>query len=213
MASNDFVARVADAAEPPPAGVSALSWHGTVESCYGPPWSHADRLAHLEFSARVGFNTYVHAPKDDPYQRERWREPYPAAELAQLGELADTARALGIRFVVTISPGLSMQFAGNADHEALIGKADLLWGAGVSSFGLLFDDVPPELSTPADVVRFGPGRGGLGRPTARPAGCSPRTFSTDMASRTRCSSVPPTTPAPLDRPTATSWRRRHRPTS
>lgn len=164
MASKDFVVvQASHAAEPPPAGASALSWHGTVESCYGPPWSHADRLAHLEFSGQVGFNTYVHAPKDDPYQRARWREPYPAAELAQLGELADTARALGIRFVVTISPGLSMQFTGNADHEALIGKADQLLAAGVSSFGLLFDDVPPELSTPADVVRFGQGRGGLGR--------------------------------------------------
>src|SRR3982751_6157123 len=43
----------------------ALPMRGTVEGFYGPPWTHADRLAHLEFSARVGLNIYVYAPKDD----------------------------------------------------------------------------------------------------------------------------------------------------
>jgi hypothetical protein len=65
---------------------------GTVEGFYEPPWSHAAHLAHLEFSAEVGLNTYVYAPKDDPHHRARWREPYPAAELARLSDLAAAAR-------------------------------------------------------------------------------------------------------------------------
>jgi hypothetical protein len=30
---------------------------GTAEGFYGPPWSHDERLAHLEFSARAGLDT------------------------------------------------------------------------------------------------------------------------------------------------------------
>ncbi|GIF17042.1 protein O-GlcNAcase [Actinoplanes teichomyceticus] len=140
---------------------AALAIRGTVEGFYGPPWSPAQRLAHLEFSARVGLDTYVYAPKGDAHHRLRWREPYPAAELAQLRELATAARRLGVRFVYAISPGLDMGFAGEADHRALAGKAGQLAGAGVEQFALFFDDVPAELTRPEDVARW-PGAGGAG---------------------------------------------------
>ncbi len=68
-----------------PAGL--LSVRGTVEGFYGPPWTHEQRLAHLEFSARVGLNAYVYAPKHDPLHRQLWREPYGAGQLRQFAEL------------------------------------------------------------------------------------------------------------------------------
>lgn len=139
----------------------ALSMRGTVEGFYGPAWSHAERLAHLEFSAQVGLNAYLYAPKHDPYHRARWRDPYPARELAQLAELAATARALGIRFTYAISPGLSMRYADHADDRALAAKAGQLYDAGIGSFALLFDDVPTELIRPEELVRW-PGAGGSG---------------------------------------------------
>ncbi len=146
----------------PTAGDGGLSWRGTVEGFYGPPWSHPTRLDHLSFAAGVGLNTYVYAPKDDPYHRERWREPYPAEELAPLAELAARARGLGLRFTYALSPGLSMRFAEDTEHEALAAKAGQLCDAGVTSFGLFFDDVPPELSSSRDAARFGTGEGGTG---------------------------------------------------
>ncbi len=142
--------------------MSVLPWRGLVEGFYGPPWSHRARLDYLTFSADIGLNVYVYAPKDDPYHRDRWREPYPAEELARLAELAATAQELGIRFVFTISPALSMRFTDDAEHAALLAKAAQLFDVGVRSFGLLFDDVPQELPDPADVARFGTGRGGTG---------------------------------------------------
>lgn len=142
--------------------MAALPWRGLVEGFYGPPWSHRARLDYLAFAADIGLNVYVYAPKDDPYHRDRWREPYPAEELTRLAELATTARELGIRFVFTISPALSMRFTDDAEHAALLAKAAQLFDVGVRSFGLLFDDVPQELSDPADVARFGAGRGGAG---------------------------------------------------
>ncbi|MFV2113775.1 beta-N-acetylglucosaminidase domain-containing protein [Micromonospora sp. LOL_025] len=145
------------AGQPPP----VLSTRGTVEGFYGPPWPHAERMSHLEFSARVGLNAYVYAPKNDPYHRARWRHRYPAPDLARLAELAETARTLGIRFTYAISPGLSMRFAEEVDYQALAAKAAQLHDAGVDSFALFFDDVPAELTRPEEVDRW-PGAGAAG---------------------------------------------------
>jgi hyaluronoglucosaminidase len=46
-----------------------------IEGFYGPPRSQEERLDLLRFAAAAGFNTWVHAPKDDPYHRRLWREP------------------------------------------------------------------------------------------------------------------------------------------
>ncbi len=43
---------------------------GSIEGFYGPPWSHEDRLSQLEFYGDNKLNTYIYAPKDDPYHRE-----------------------------------------------------------------------------------------------------------------------------------------------
>ena len=72
---------------------------GVVEGFYGPPWSHQDRIDILRFMGRVGLTHYYYAPKDDPYHRDRWREPYPATERTQLRELANVARESGVTFV------------------------------------------------------------------------------------------------------------------
>lgn len=138
----------------PAAGAGSLPVRGTVEGFYGPPWSPAERLAHLRFSARVGLSTYVFAPKDDPRHRAEWRDLHPAHELDELAALVAAAHGLGIRFVYAISPGLSMRFTGDADHRALVAKARQLAGVGVVSFALFFDDVPTTLAHPEDRERW-----------------------------------------------------------
>lgn len=128
---------------------------GVLEGFYGPPWSHADRLDLLEFCGREGFNTWVHAPKDDPYHRERWRDPYPAAELERFAELQAAAERHGIDFVYAIAPGLSICYSQEAELDALVGKCEQLRGAGVRSFHLLFDDVEQELNCAEDEAVYG----------------------------------------------------------
>lgn len=140
----------------------ALPWRGVIEGFYGRPWSHQDRMEHLRFSGRVRLNSFVYAPKNDPYHRDRWREPYPPAELARIGELAAEAAAQHVHFCYALSPALSMRFTDDAEHEALAAKAEQLWQAGIRSFALLFDDVPTELTDPADVAVFGADAGGSG---------------------------------------------------
>jgi hypothetical protein len=128
---------------------------GVIEGFYGRPWSHRDRLDLLRFMGRMGLNTYVYAPKDDPYHRERWREPYPPAEAARLRELVDTARAAGVSLWYALSPGGSMTYADSGNYVALLGKLAAVRAFGVTTFGLFLDDVPATLTHQLDQRRYG----------------------------------------------------------
>ena len=66
---------------------------GIVEGFFGPLWSMAHRKAMFKFGAARGMNTYLYAPKDDPYHRERWTEPYPHDQWQALLQLIREAQA------------------------------------------------------------------------------------------------------------------------
>ena len=127
---------------------------GVVEGFYGPPWTHADRLELLRFEGQHGMNIYIYGPKDDPYHRKLWREPYPSEQLKRLAELADTAKENFVDFSFAISPGLSMVYSSDADFETLARKLESVARLGVSNFALFLDDVPPELAHTEDRTRF-----------------------------------------------------------
>jgi hyaluronoglucosaminidase len=114
---------------------------GVIEGFYGPPWTHEQRLDLIDFCGREGLNTWVHAPKDDPYHRKQWRDAYPDEELARLGELVEACGRAGLRFAYAIAPGLSIDFASEADFEALLAKVEQVRSIGVGSFQLLWDDI------------------------------------------------------------------------
>ena len=127
---------------------------GIVEGFYGVPWSHQDRLDILRFVGQHRMNVYYYAPKDDPYHRKLWREPYPPNEVKRLGELVDTARANFVDFCFAISPGLSMVYSNDLDFSTLTKKLDSVQKLGVSCFALFLDDVPQDLENPEDKARF-----------------------------------------------------------
>ncbi|MEW9549134.1 beta-N-acetylglucosaminidase domain-containing protein [Nonomuraea sp. NPDC050783] len=156
-----------------------LPLRGTIEGFYGTPWSHAARLDHLRFSARHKLNAYVYAPKDDPFHRERWREPYPPEELARLAELVAEAGRQHVRLVFALSPGLSMVCSDPAERAALRAKAEQVWEIGVREFALLFDDIPPELRHEADRAAYGTEEGASA--SAHAAVC--RDFATEFLAR------------------------------
>jgi beta-N-acetylglucosaminidase len=132
----------------------AFSARGVVEGFYGAPWSHQDRLDILRFEGDHGMNVYYYAPKDDPYHRERWRDPYPPDRSAQLGELVRAARANFVDFCFAVSPGLSMTYSSDADFDTLASKLTSVGRLGTSCYALFLDDVPEELQQPADQSRF-----------------------------------------------------------
>jgi hypothetical protein len=128
---------------------------GVIEGFYGSPWSHQDRLDVLRFMGRVGLTHYYYAPKDDPYHRERWREPYPVEQTERLAELVATARASGVTFVYAISPGGSMVHSDSSEYRELRTKLAAIGTLGVADFALFLDDVPPTLQHARDRQAFG----------------------------------------------------------
>jgi hypothetical protein len=127
---------------------------GIVEGFYGVPWTHQDRVDILRFEGQHGMNVYYYAPKDDPYHRKLWRDPYPADEFERLRELVEAAHANFVDFYFAISPGLSMAYSSEEDFGVLAHKLDSVGKLGVSCYALFLDDVPQELQDPADKARF-----------------------------------------------------------
>lgn len=135
----------------------ALSVRGVVEGFYGPAWTYREALDVLDFSARVKFNEYLYAPKNDPFHRDRWREPYPDERAAELGNLAAAARQRHIRFTYALAPGLSICYSAPADLDAIAAKFRQLHDLGVRSFSLPLDDIDyNRWNCAEDEARYGP---------------------------------------------------------
>ena len=139
----------------------AMALRGSIEGFYGPPWTEAERLDQMDFLGDTKANTYVYAPKDDPYHREKWREPYPADKLAELGKLVDRGDRQPRRFTFAVSPGGSICYSDPADVKALTVKLQALYDLGVRSFSVPLDDISyTKWNCDADQTKFGePGRG------------------------------------------------------
>lgn len=144
-----------------------MRYRGVIEGFYGTPWSHADRLRVLDYLGTHDLNTYQYAPKDDPYHRERWREPYPIGKLFELEELVRRAIANDVDFTFALSPGLSIRYTNDADYDALIAKFEALYEIGVRTFTIPFDDIDyGTWHSAADAETYGDGPGASGRAQA-----------------------------------------------
>jgi len=127
---------------------------GVVEGFYGTPWTHEARLDMVKFMGEAGMNAYVYAPKDDPFHRSRWRDPYDGAALEQFSELVVVATEAGVDLYYAISPGLSIQYSSEEDYKALYDKLLAMKLLGVMHVALFLDDVPEYLQHPNDKEQF-----------------------------------------------------------
>ena len=140
-----------------------MTLRGTIEGFYGTPWSHEQRLRQMDFYGDMKMNIYAYAPKDDPYHRERWDQPYPQMELDRLSELVARADANHVDFTFAISPGLSICYSSDADIDALIAKFQAVYDIGVRQFNVALDDINyTDWHCPEDPARFGTGAAGAG---------------------------------------------------
>jgi hyaluronoglucosaminidase len=134
----------------------AMPIRGVIEGFYGPPWSTADRISQFVFDGELKMNTYVYSPKDDPYLRAQWRQPYPPAQLAVIKKLVDAAAANHVTFTYALSPGLSICYSSASDLNTLIAKLQSIWDIGVRAFAIPFDDINyGQWNCSADQAAFG----------------------------------------------------------
>lgn len=116
---------------------------GVIEGFYGIPYTFEERRSMIGFLSDIGMNTYVYAPKDDPYHNIKWREPYPEDKLDQLEKLANFAQSKQVRFIWAIHPGQNIIDFDNyeSEIEKLFKKYESLYNKGIRSFALCMDDI------------------------------------------------------------------------
>jgi len=126
-------------AEPSARGAAPWPIRSVIEGFYGKPWSWDARAEVMRWCHERAMTHYLYAPKDDPFHRERWREPYDADTLAGFERLvAEDTLEVGFG----ISPGLSIDYASPDDRAVLAAKVDQLVDLGVGLVALLLDDIP-----------------------------------------------------------------------
>ena len=169
---------IAAAAAPPAEAASPFARRGIVEGAYGPTWDHAARVRVLRWMPAHGFNAYVHAPKNDLYQRTSWRDPYPADQQAEFTAEIALARRRGIEWIPNLSPALpliptpspphglpsrDLCFSCPADLTVVLNKLEPFRRAGGRTFMISFDDVTKTFTHPEDVAAYGLGDTAFGR--------------------------------------------------
>lgn len=122
---------------------------GVVEGFYGNPWTTEARKRQFEFYGENKMNVYIYGPKDDPYHRAKWREPYPADEAAVLKELIQSAHENKVQFVWALHPGNDIKW-NDTDRQNVVNKLELMYEMGVRAFSLFFDDIGGEGTDPTN---------------------------------------------------------------
>lgn len=163
---------------------SPFQWRGVIQGQYGPEFSAAERRRLLRFMARAGFNAYVHAPKENPYQRTLWDQPYPPGAQGEFDQEIQLASLLGIEWIPNVSPGTAawsspaeaappgtsqsppICFSSDADLGRLLTKFEPFRAAGVRTYMVSFDDIVWAFGCPGDVARYGQGEAAFGRANA-----------------------------------------------
>ena len=126
-----------------------LPSRGVVEGYYGAPWSFESRCSIFRFMGRNKMNTYIYAPKDDPYHHgQGCYKPYPELKAAELKDLIAYARRNFVRFVWAIHPANTVRWHENGGRnqlDALCTKLQQMYDLGVRDFGVLVDDSSGEI--------------------------------------------------------------------
>lgn len=117
-------------------------WLAANEGYYGPPLSEAARLDLVHWLGDHGYDGYAYSPKDDPFHRDRWRDPYPAADLEHFAALHDVCDRAGVDLILMMSPGLDWRVGEGTEIDALTAKFQAFHDLGVRALSINWDDVP-----------------------------------------------------------------------
>ncbi|WP_455684798.1 beta-N-acetylglucosaminidase domain-containing protein, partial [Thomasclavelia sp.] len=126
---------------------SDVQYRGVVEGYYGIPWSNENVISYMEWGSKFKLNTFIYAPKDDPYHNSKWREEYPQPELNKMKDMIEAGTRTKVRFVYAIHPFMSNGINKNDFENELkhiTDKFQQLYDLGVRQFALLADDASSE---------------------------------------------------------------------
>ena len=136
---------------------SPIPLRGIVEGFYGTPWTFENRVDLIKFCRNHNLNSYIYAPKNDPYHRDKWRVPYPDEKIQEFKNLILLANINKVRFIFAVSPGLDLNFIGekaNEDFNILLTKIDSLYKIGCKEFAIFFDDIIADINSGKNHAKF-----------------------------------------------------------
>ena len=122
-----------------------MQFSGYIEGYYGRHLTWPNRHALIDSLARLGLNTYLYAPKEDPFHRMQWRTPYPAVWQKALENLITYGHQKKVSVIPALAPGLSYNYNNTRDYAALLRKFIMLCSHGAKTVALLMDDIPDTL--------------------------------------------------------------------
>jgi len=127
---------------------------GLVEGYHGGVWSSQMRMDMIDLCSDLDVDSYVYAPKDDPYVGgSDWIMPYPQGRADDLKEVMKYCSDKGIEFVWCVRPDRDFDWS-DEQYGLLLGKLEMMHYMGVRSFGVFFDGVPDYTeSKAADMIR------------------------------------------------------------
>lgn len=124
----------------------SIKLRGFVEGFYGFPWSFEERLGLIKDTAEFKMNTYIYAPKDDPYHKDQWRTLYPDDKAEEIRQLVEESKKDNVSFCWSAHPGYGFNYNTDDDFNALVAKFEQLYSLGVRQFGISYDDLSGYVS-------------------------------------------------------------------
>jgi hyaluronoglucosaminidase len=118
---------------------------GYIEGYYGRMLSWEERASVIAHMRALSLNTYLYAPKEDPYHRLQWRTPYPRQWIQAFSLFVKKGKGAGVAVIPGIAPGLSFDYCSKADYALLFRKCLALAQTGIPALCLLMDDIPVRL--------------------------------------------------------------------
>lgn len=119
--------------------------YGYIEGYYGRELTWLQRFALLTHIRFQSMNTYIYAPKEDPFHRVQWHRPYPPSRQKIMRQLVNHGKRIGINVILSIAPGLSYNYLSEDDYKLLLKKISSFIKCEVNTVALLMDDIPKEL--------------------------------------------------------------------
>lgn len=119
---------------------------GIIEGFYEQLWPWPVRQRFVDAVARLGFDTYVYAPKEDRLQNAAWRTPYPDQERRQLAGLAGRCNRQGMELWIGLRP-VGISYADELDANVATAKLRDYVELGAARLVLLADDIPFEIDS------------------------------------------------------------------
>lgn len=118
---------------------------GYIEGYYGRELTWLQRLAICTHMSFQSMNTYIYAPKEDPFHRILWQKPYPSSKQKIMKQFVNYGKRIGIDVILSIAPGLSYNYLSKDDYKLLLKKISSFLKLEANTVALLMDDIPEEL--------------------------------------------------------------------